>query len=278
MSAQRSGSHENPLVRDATKLLGAKATGWEPLGGGDLSDVIRLWLQSGKSVVAKSGPHPNREGRMLERLAKAGGPVPLPIASNAEVLVIEDLGIAAGPTDQSWHGLGKNLRRVHACQGERYGWREDYAFGSVRIANGWNDRWPDFWFERRLAADIEALPVELARRLETLEPRVKDVLPDRPHASLLHGDLWSGNLHFTTSGGAYLIDPACYYGHAEVDLAMLMLFGSPPKVFWEAYGTLDDGWDRRRYAYQLWPALVHLRLFGAGYRALVERLLLALER
>lgn len=82
-------------------------------------------------------------------------------------------------------------------------------------------------------------------------------------------------MHFKANGEACLIDPASYYGHAEVDLAMLTLFGSPPRAFWEACGKLDNGWERRRYAYQLWPALVHRRLFGAGYRTLVERLLSA---
>jgi fructosamine-3-kinase len=74
-----------------------------------------------------------------------------------------------------------------------------------------------------------------------------------------------------------LIDPACYHGHAEVDLAMLTLFDAPPGEFWDAYGPLEPGWEDRRDAYQLFPALVHLRLFGSGYAALVDRLLHRLE-
>lgn len=278
MNTQRSKEYKKPLIRDALELLDDSAIGWEPLHGGDLSEVIRLRLGSGKDVVIKSGPHPDREGRMLHELAHAGAQVPLPIASNASVLVLEDLGAAAGPSNQSWRALGTNLRVLHASAGDHYGWSEDYAFGTVRIHNGWSDDWSAFWFEKRLAADIDQLPADVARRLERLQARIDEIMPDRPLTSLLHGDLWSGNVHFASNGATYLIDPASYFGHAEVDLAMLTLFGSPPRAFWEAYGTLDEGWELRRNAYQLWPALVHLRLFGAGYRSLVERHFAALER
>ena len=74
---------------------------------------------------------------------------------------------------------------------------------------------------------------------------------------------------------AALIDPACYYGHSEVDFAMLELFGGPTNDFYAAYGQLEAGRTERLPIYQLWPALVHLRLFGAGYRPMVERLLAA---
>jgi fructosamine-3-kinase len=72
-----------------------------------------------------------------------------------------------------------------------------------------------------------------------------------------------------------LIDPACYHGHTEVDLAMLGLFDQPDAAFYEAYGLLEPGHDERTAIYRLWPALVHMRLFGAGYRPMVERLLQA---
>ncbi|MXQ09859.1 phosphotransferase [Alphaproteobacteria bacterium GH1-50] len=270
-------SAKEVIVGKALELLGDSARGYETLHGGDLSDLLRVQLGSGESVVVKSGPYPDREGRMLSRLADAGANVPRPLASSADVLVLEDLGPDSGATDQSWRALGLVLSDVHSARAEGYGWDEDYAFGSVKIRNGWSESWTDFWVERRLADDLGTLPAAVARRLEQGERRIRDVVPDRPPPALLHGDLWSGNVHFTKTGRACLIDPASYVGHAEVDLAMLSLFGAPPRAFWDAYGPLDDGWQHRRHLYQLWPALVHLRLFGEGYRPLVERLMSALD-
>jgi fructosamine-3-kinase len=100
-----------------------------------------------------------------------------------------------------------------------------------------------------------------------------DLIPARPPPALLHGDLWSGNLLVRDGRLAAFIDPACYYGDAEVDLAMLDLFGSPGESFREAYGPLEPGWPERRAVYQLFPALVHLALFGSCYAGMVDRLL-----
>ena len=127
--------------------------------------------------------------------------------------------------------------------------------------------------DHRLLAEANRLPKDLADRIEAARDRIAAHLPEHPPASLLHGDLWTGNVHFDMQGAAWLVDPASYHGHAEVDLAMLTLFGQPPPAFWDEYGAPGDGWQVRQAIYQLWPALVHLRLFGAGYRPLVERCL-----
>ncbi|MEM0935474.1 MAG: fructosamine kinase family protein [Pseudomonadota bacterium] len=270
-------STENPLAAHAARLLNDTALSCERLQGGSLSDVLRLRLASGKDVVVKSGPGPAQEGRMLHALLDAGMNVPKPMIWDDDVVILEDLGPAAPPTDRGWRALGARLRALHGTTGRRYGWDEDFAFGAVRIDNRWTSDWARFWFEQRLMADCDVLPVDLARRLETLEPRTCALVPAQPLPRLLHGDLWSGNVHFSTDGMAYLLDPAAYFGDAEVDLAMLTLFGSPPPAFWAGYGDLDEGWPRRRALYQLWPALVHLRLFGASYRGLVERLIAEVE-
>ena len=56
-----------------------------------------------------------------------------------------------------------------------------------------------------------------------------------PVASLLHGDLWSGNYNFDCAGQPMLFDPAVYYGDRETDIAMTRLFGGFSAVFYAAY-------------------------------------------
>ncbi|ARC88684.1 fructosamine kinase family protein [Rhodovulum sp. MB263] len=252
-------------------LVGAAIARSLPLQGGDLSRVLRLDLEDGRRMVAKSGPRVATEARMLRAIARAGVPTPAVMAEGGGWLLLEHLDEAPASAP-GWGALGLALLRLHRATGETYGWDEDHGFGPAKIPNAACADWPGFWAERRLLAWPEALPADIALRAETLAARLDGLVPRHPPAALLHGDLWTGNVLFTQQGAA-LIDPACYYGDAEVDLAMLDLFGSPDPAFRAAYGSPAPGWPERRAVYQLWPALVHLRLFGGGYRGLVERCL-----
>ncbi|MBV6638638.1 MAG: fructosamine kinase family protein [Mameliella sp.] len=253
------------------KALGATISDARPLQGGDLSQVFRVDLADGRRVAVKLGALVGAEARMLAAMQASGAAVPKVIWSGDGLLCLEWLD-ETQPSPDGWQALGETLARLHAVRGPRYGWDADYAFGRVRIANAPCDSWPDFWADRRLMPFVPGLPAPLARRIEALALRLPEHLPASPAPALLHGDLWTGNALFA-GDQAYLIDPACYHGHDEVDLAMLELFGQPDAGFWAGYHACDPGREARRPVYQLWPALVHLSLFGAGYRGLVEGLL-----
>ncbi|MBY6066876.1 fructosamine kinase family protein [Leisingera aquaemixtae] len=255
-------------------MLGAEVLRARPLHGGDLSEVQLLELSDGRHVVAKTGPLVAAEAAMLRAIRDAGAPAPEVLGAAGNVLLMEALQ-ETGASTAGWQMLGHALRQLHSAIGPHYGWAEDYAFGPVAIPNAPLENWADFWASRRLLADPDALPRDLRLRVEALCARLPELLPAAPPASLLHGDLWSGNVLFS-GPQAYLIDPACYWGHGEVDLAMLHLFGAPPAAFHDAYGALEPGHEGRLPIYQLWPALVHLRLFGASYRSMVEARLEAL--
>ncbi|MGB0661245.1 MAG: fructosamine kinase family protein [Mangrovicoccus sp.] len=247
-------------------LCGAEVTSTRPLHGGDLSEVYLCQTPQGP-VVAKAGAQVSTEARMLRVMAKAGAPVPQVLGATSGLLVLEYLPDSPA-TDQSWSDLGQALRHLHRSGTSPYGWDMDYAFGAVEIPNAPHSSWPEFWAENRLRPSLASLPKDTATRLERLADDLPNRLPEAPWPGLLHGDLWHGNLQFSRNG-AYLIDPACYMGDGEVDLAMLHLFGSPAPAFSDAYGALAEGWQDRRAIYQLWPALVHYRLFGASYHAMV---------
>ncbi|MEF2070393.1 fructosamine kinase family protein [Consotaella sp. CSK11QG-6] len=260
------------MAEAGVTLLGGVLAHTETVHGGDLSDVVRIELADGRQAMVKGGPGPRIEAAMLTAIAATGAPAPAVLAVDDEAMVIELLP-TRGSLSYAWKSLGRALATLHSAAGERYGWHENYAFGAVAIENAWAVDWPTFWGSRRLAVNLAHLPSALARRLERLVDDLASRLPARPVPALLHGDLWSGNVLVDGDRVTGLIDPACYYGHGEVDLAMLSLFGQPSSAFYDAYLPLEAGFAERRPIYQLWPALVHLRLFGVSYRGLVERLL-----
>ncbi len=263
------------LAQAGATLLGATIGASRPLSGGDLSSLTLVDLQDGRRVVVKRGHAPRTEARMLQAIAATGAPAPAVLAVSDTVLVMAYVAACSFVGD-AWGDMGRVLGTLHTTTGAAYGWPENYAFGSVAIANKTAETWPEFFARRRLLPFLPHLPASLAARIERLAGRLDRILPARPPASLLHGDLWGGNVLSAGGRVAALIDPACYFGHGEVDVAMLGLFDRPGPAFFEAY-PLAPGSAPRLAAYSLWPALVHLRLFGAGYRPMVARFLTEAE-
>ena len=134
--------------------------------------------------------------------------------------------------------------------------------------------WASFWWTRRIepllrmAADAGALTVDDAKTIGGLEDELDDLLDVREPIARLHGDLWCGNTHWDGDGRPWLIDPAAYGGHREVDLAMMRLFGGiGPRTFaaYDEAWPLPAGHEERVLLYQLFPLLVHAVLFNGAY-------------
>lgn len=251
--------------------LGQSVRDSRQLPGGDLGGAALITLEDGSRVVAKNGELVAEESTMLRAIADTGVPAPGVLYCENTLLVMEFI---ESDGDIGWLSLAENLHSLHAPRDSAFGWGRDYAFGKVTISNTTMEDWPGFWARRRLLPFCEHVDAALARRIETLAGRLPDMLPVTPPAALLHGDLWSGNTLFCGGELVGLIDPASYYGDREVDFAMLQVFASPPDSFFAA-SDLDAGWQERLPIYQLWPMLVHLRLFGSAYRSRVDSLLSA---
>ncbi|HEU0100558.1 MAG TPA: fructosamine kinase family protein [Allosphingosinicella sp.] len=261
------------FARRVAELTGVAEDRLERLAGGDLSEVLLLRRPDGRCTVAKGGPAVGTEAAMLRALAGVGTPAPIVEAEHDGVLLLEHVPNDGVFSPRAWADVAAALRRLHARTGQRYGWPVDYRIGTVALDNRQTGNWPAFWGEQRLVATASILDRPTRERVERLAAALGDRLPQSPPAAFLHGDLWTGNILVAGGRLAALIDPACYGGHNEVDLAMLTLFDDPPDEFWNAYGELDPGWEERRPIYQLFPALVHLRLFGPAYADMVDRLL-----
>jgi len=257
------------------RLLNAAVVTIRPMAGGDLSSVNRVVLEGGRIVVAKRGAQVATEARMLGELAQRNVPAPAVLGVDGGVLLMSEVDAGSRLGGAAWDDLAAVLARLHGNDARRYGWEEDYAFGPVTIDNGWSEDWPAFWAERRLYCHLPHLPAMLRRQIEALGRRIGELLPARPPAALLHGDLWGGNVMVADERITGLIDPACYYGDREVDVAMLALFDAPPEQFFSAL-NLAEGWRERQSIYRLWPLLVHVRLFGGGYITSAEGALKAI--
>lgn len=244
----------------------------ERLAGESLSEVFLVPRPDG-AVVAKSGPTLPAEAAMLRAIAAAGVSAPAVEGEHDGVLLLEYVPNDGLFSARAWGDIGLHVRRLHETRGDSYGWSTDYAIGTVALDNRESPDWPRFWAEQRLIATAALLDRPWRERVDRLAGRIGELLPPDPPPALLHGDLWAGNILVRDGRFAALIDPACYHGDREVDLAMLALFSSPPEEFREGYGPLDPGWRERQPVYQLFPALAHVRLWGSSYFAMVERLL-----
>ncbi|TVS18058.1 MAG: aminoglycoside phosphotransferase [Gammaproteobacteria bacterium] len=244
-----------------------------PMAGGDVAAVWDVTLMDGRRVVVKTGGgDPDLEAEGLQALAAAGAPTPAVLAQSDRTLVLEYVdGPAAG-----WEELGRALASVHRASSDRFGWHRDNLIGSLPQANDATTNWPEFYLEYRLRPWLACLPGVLRGRLERAMARALPALLERDVVpSLVHGDLWSGNV----VAGRWLIDPAVHYADRELDFAMLDLFGSIPasmQAGYDAIWPLDPGWQERRPALQIYHLLVHVRLFGSSYCGAVSARLDAL--
>ncbi|EUK18528.1 fructosamine kinase family protein [Commensalibacter papalotli (ex Servin-Garciduenas et al. 2014)] len=260
------------LVEIAEKELKKKIEKAQPLTQGDLSETILINTNDGRNYVIKNGFSPVIEGNMLRFLAEHHIDVPEVIFANANILIMEAIQETNCLSKDAWQNLAFTLNKLHQIDHSAYGWKEDYAFGKVKITNQFCNNWVLFWGNNRLACFLDHLPSKIASQLEKLIRNLGHYIPNNPPISLLHGDLWSGNI-ITHINRPYLIDPACYFGHNEVDIAMLNIFGSPPNAFYNSYSLLEPNWQERLPVYQLFPAMVHYVLFGDYYLQMIQTLL-----
>jgi fructosamine-3-kinase len=280
-------------VKDAlAAALGEEVVALEPIAGGDLNAAYRATLRGGARVFVKTSPDAAPGAYAAEAAGlgwlgevEGGLPVPAVLAASARWLA---LGWVDGGGRLDEAALGRGLARVHRAGAPRAGAlppggggeAAPYVLGPLTLPNAPRDDWPAFYAQSRLlplarmAAQRRALDGAGVRAVEAVCARIDDLAGPAEAIARLHGDLWSGNVHAGADGRPWLIDPAAYGGHREIDLAMLSLFGAPGREFYDNY---DDVWPRaeghadRIALYQLLPLLVHAVLFGGGYGASAAR-------
>jgi fructosamine-3-kinase len=167
--------------------------------------------------------------------------------------------------------LGRGLARLHGAGAVAFGGQTPFRIGALTLSNDPCSSWAEFYVQRRLLP-LAARIGETAL-LERVAARVEELCAPQAAPARLHGDLWRGNVLADQDGLPWLIDPAPYGGHHEVDLAMYELFGGRSKRVLAAYeevSPLRDGYAERVALWQLFPLLVHAVLFGGSYVAAVR--------
>lgn len=281
---------EKFLQASLEALMGVQLQNISPVAGGDIARSYllqtsseRLFCKYLRDQQALDMFQCERDG--LEAI-RASGIINAPEVYYCEkvdagVVLLMEYVESRRPTASDMSDFGTQLALMHKEAAAEFGWVTDNYIGSLKQPNKRHRHWVDFYVEERLEpqllmAGVKGLLSEAeipSRRAmkKTMNEIVSDAEP-----GLLHGDLWSGNYLISTEGVPYLIDPAVYFGHNEIDIAMSRLFGGFQHSFYQAYekvlpshGAVDD----RIKVYQLYYLLVHLNLFGGSYYTGVKAIL-----
>ncbi|MEG4578432.1 fructosamine kinase family protein [Microcoleus sp. MON1_C5] len=227
--------------------------------------------------------------------------VPEPICwateGNSAYIVLEWLDLESRGGDRAWEEMGRQLAAMHkytppnlpfARGGKKpnsarvrgcFGWDINNTIGSTIQINNWTANWAEFWAEHRIGYQLK-----LARdrrghfpQGERLLEMISQLLAGyEPQPSLVHGDLWGGNVGVTSAGEPVIFDPAAYFGDREVDIAMTELFGGFPRQFYRGYNQvwpLDAGYEQRKTIYNLYHILNHFNLFGGSYESQANQMI-----
>lgn len=263
-----------------------KLVSTRPVGGGCINQGARLQTTSGDTFFLKTNRSTppdmfSCEARGLRALLVGDGPrVPQVFLSGSDFILLEDLTPAPRRAGY-WRQFGQELAALHNHTEMRFGFDHDNYIGSTPQPNDWNADGFRFFaesrllFQARLASQRGLLEQVDEKQVEALALRLPQLVPLQP-ASLIHGDLWSGNAISDGQGAPAIIDPAAHYGWAEAELAMTALFGAFPDEFYQAYQEvrlLEKGWRDRFPIYNLYHLLNHLNLFGSGYLGEVRAVL-----
>lgn len=265
--------------------------GVDVVGGGSINHTYRLTVNGRDSYFLKQNDadrHPGlfekeRNGLLFlaeQHCLRIPQVIFCDLYNNEQLLVLEWIQ-PCHADGLFWKQFGEQLSRLHQCTHNQFGFAEDNYMGALPQSNDYATTWTAFFVTNRLMPQVQLavqndlLPALYARQFEKLYLKLDTIFTPEP-PSLLHGDLWSGNSLCTVQSVPVLIDPAVYYGHRSMDLAMTTLFGGFDKAFYETYdyyfplpANYAEQWD----ICNLYPLLIHLNLFGKSYLPAITAIL-----
>lgn len=262
-----------------------------PVSGGDINSAY--WLSDGqhqffiKINTRERLPMFEAEMYGLDQIQRSNS-IRVPqaigcgVAGEQAFIVMEYINLSGQPDPTR---LAQQLATMHKSTQDQFGFAIENTIGLTAQVNDFTQDWVSFWQRQRLGYQLLLAKTNgYGNALYDTGMRLNEQLNHffsgyTPLASLLHGDLWSGNQGADSAGSPVIYDPACYYGDHEADLAMMELFGSPGQRFFEAYDEIfpiDAGYNQRRELYNLYHILNHANLFGGSYVLQAHRMIASL--
>jgi fructosamine-3-kinase len=265
---------------DFSSVIDEKIISSVSVSGGGIGSSFRVKTERHEYFVkhySRTGLSGREAHGLREMAASKTVKVPEVVNFDEHFLVLKFLGQASRCGDFQGR-LGRELARMHRITSGQFGFYEDNFIGSNPQINNYKDSWLEFYLENRLDFQVELTgDREVADAYIKLCAKVPELLASSSEEpSLIHGDLWGGNVISGPGGEPVLIDPAVYYGHREAELGMTQLFGGFTNEFYSAYDDeypLKKGWRSRLDLYKLYHVLNHMNMFGSGYKLQALRLM-----
>lgn len=269
------------------KNFNETATQVDSVHGGDINEGARIKLDSGDILFVKwntDAPDSmfEAEAKGLTLLSEAKTDLLIPdVKLQKDYLLVLEWIEEGGGKPKSAYNFGVDLAKLHQNTSDAFGLGHDNFIGRLPQSNQQHSNWPDFFALERIEPQVKMgiesgkLTRSIFRDVQKLYAKLGSIFPTEKPA-LLHGDLWSGNYMFTKSGGTSIYDPAVYYGHREMELAMTRLFGGFSANFYEGYNDvfpLEPDFKDRVNICNLYPILVHANLFGGSYSRQAENII-----
>ncbi len=273
------------LRAELEKELKTRIQSIAPLSAANNAQIYRFGLEGGRSVVAKVAERGlDTEAYMLKYLKERSKlPVPTIHYSNEHVIVMEPVESHYALDAAGVKNAAEVIAALHEIHAEQYGLERDTLIGSLRQPNQQSRDWITFFTEQRLlymakeALKEQKIDAKVMKMIEKLLPRLPNMLKNPQAPSLIHGDIWGGNVLAGRGKVAAFLDPAIYYADPEIELAFIRLFNTFDETFFRHYHEIrpirPGFFEERADIYNLYPLLVHARLFGMSYARKAQRIL-----
>jgi len=273
------------LQAEVEKHIGQKIVSISPLSAANTAQIYRIATDRKSTFVAKCADSGmDTEAWMLNYLkTKSKLPVPAVFYSNEHIIIMEFINPHHSLDDSGHRHAAEALAELHKIHADLYGLERDTIVGSLPQPNKRSKNWLEFFAQQRLlymageALRENKIDKAMMKQVEKLAGRLGDYIKNPAPPSLIHGDVWGGNVLCGNGRVAAFLDPAIYYADPEIELAFIKLLNTFTDTFFMRYNEISPiragFFEERMHIYSLYPLLVHTRLFGTSYARKAQKIL-----